>query len=75
LNKVLLFNPYPIVIMICSFLLGLSTSGVFQLAVVLMTEFFPEKKGTSSAYVSITFSSAFIVIPFVTGLLTVKLIF
>jgi MFS family permease len=43
---------------------------VFQLAVVLMIEFFPEKKGTSSAYVSIASSSAFIVIPFVTGLLT-----
>ena len=67
---VLLLYPYPTVIMVCSFILGVSTSGVFQLAVALMTEFFPDKKGTSSAYVSLASSLAFIVIPLVTGLLT-----
>ncbi|MEH7246146.1 MFS transporter [Neobacillus niacini] len=62
--------PNPITMVVCSFLLGLSTSGIFQLAVALMTEFFPDRKGTSSAYVSMASSTAFIVIPFLTGLLT-----
>ena len=67
---ILLLFPSPLVIMVISFLLGLSTSGLFQLAVTLMTEFFPKKKGTSSAFVSLASSVAFIVIPFVTGLMT-----
>ena len=67
---ILLLFPNPLVIMVISFLLGLSTSGLFQLAVTLMTEFFPKKKGTSSAFVSLASSAAFIVIPFVTGLIT-----
>ena len=41
---VLLAFPNPIVVMVCSFLLGVSTSGIFQLAVALMAEFFPDKK-------------------------------
>ena len=52
-----------------AFLLGLSTSGLFQLAVTLMSEFFPEKKGASTAYVTLSSSIAFIVMPFVTGLM------
>jgi MFS family permease len=67
---ILLVFQYPTITMVCSFLLGLSTSGLFQLAVALMAEFFPENKGTSSAFVSAASSIAFIIIPFVTGLLT-----
>ena len=50
-------------------MLGLSTSGLFQLAVTLMAQFFPEKKGTSTAFVTLSSSIAFIVLPYVTGLL------
>ncbi|WP_043934465.1 MFS transporter [Bacillus sp. EB01] len=67
---VLLALPYPEVIMICAFVLGLSTSGIFQLAVTIMAEFFPDTKGTSTAYVSLASSLAFIVIPFITGMIT-----
>ncbi|WP_316572620.1 MFS transporter [Neobacillus sp. YIM B06451] len=66
----LLALPYPEVIMVCAFVLGLSTSGIFQLAVTIMAEFFPDKKGTSTAYVSLASSLAFIVIPFITGMMT-----
>lgn len=52
-----------------AFLLGLSTSGLFQLAVTLMSEFFPEKKGASTAYVTLSSSIAFIIMPYVTGLM------
>src|SRR5690625_1785281 len=50
-----------------AFILGLSTAGLFQLAVTLMAEFFPGKKGTSTAFVTLSSSIAFIVIPYVTG--------
>ena len=52
-----------------AFILGLSTAGLFQLAVTLMAEFFPGKKGTSTAFVTLSSSIAFIVIPYVTGLI------
>ncbi|WP_409276352.1 MFS transporter [Neobacillus sp. SCS-31] len=62
--------PYQVVIMVCAFVLGFSTSGIFQLAVTIMAEFFPDTKGTSTAYVSVASSLAFIVIPFITGMMT-----
>ncbi|WP_411843319.1 MFS transporter [Salinicoccus sp. HZC-1] len=52
-----------------AFILGLCTSGLFQLAVTLMAEFFPGRKGTSTAFVTLSSSIAFITIPYTTGLL------
>ena len=52
-----------------AFILGLSTAGLFQIAVTLMAEFFPGKKGVSTAFVTLSSSIAFIVIPYVTGLI------
>src|SRR5690625_184883 len=52
-----------------AFILGFSTAGLFQLAVTLMAEFFPGKKGVSTAFVTLSSSIAFIVIPYVTGLI------
>ena len=51
------------------FFLGLFMSGIFQLAMTVMVELFPENKGTSVAYVSAAASVAFMVIPYGTGLL------
>lgn len=54
---------------ISSFLIGFSTAGLFQLCIAVIVEFFPRKKGTTTAYVSTASSSAFIIIPMITGLL------
>lgn len=60
----------PVISIISSFLVGLSTSGVLQLAITVMAEFFPKGKGTSTAYVSIASSLAFTLIPLTTGVLS-----
>ncbi|MET3941735.1 MFS family permease [Paenibacillus sp. PvP094] len=59
---------YPIVI-IMTFILGLSTSGTFQLAITVMTQFFVKNKGTTTSYVNIAGSLAFILIPFISSFL------
>ncbi|MFF3025498.1 MFS transporter [Gottfriedia sp. NPDC057948] len=66
---VLLFSQQPILLIISSFLIGFSTAGLFQLCITVIVEFFPKNKATISAYVSTASSSAFIVIPYITGLL------
>ncbi|MEH6939069.1 MFS transporter [Bacillus sp. JJ664] len=66
---ILLFSHQPILIITCSFLIGFSTAGLFQLCITVIVEFFPKNKATISAYVSTASSSAFIVIPYITGLL------
>lgn len=68
LSSLLVVENYYILVVI-AFMLGLSTSGLFQLAVTLMAQFFPEKKGTSTAFVTLSSSIAFITLPYVTGLL------
>lgn len=53
-----------------AFFLGLSTSGIYQLAMTVMIQMFPNNKGVSVSYVSAAASVAFMVIPYITGLLT-----
>ncbi|XRG80465.1 MFS transporter [Rossellomorea sp. GAMAL-10_SWC] len=65
----LLFSQQPTLLIISSFLIGFSTAGLFQLCITVIVEFFPKNKATISAYVSTASSSAFIVIPYITGLL------
>lgn len=65
----LLFVTNYYVLVVIAFILGLCTSGLFQLAVTLMAEFFPGRKGTSTAFVTLSSSIAFIVIPSLTGLI------
>ncbi|PET38707.1 MFS transporter [Bacillus sp. AFS001701] len=66
---ILLFCQQPSLLIISSFLIGFSTAGLFQLCITVIVEFFPKNKATISAYVSTASSSAFIVIPYITGLL------
>ncbi|GGI12671.1 MFS transporter [Gottfriedia solisilvae] len=66
---ILLFCHQPILLIISSFLIGFSTAGLFQLCITVIVEFFPKNKATKSAYVSTASSSAFIVIPYITGLI------
>jgi MFS family permease len=66
----LLFIQQSVMTLISSFLIGFSTAGIFQLCIAVIVEFFPKNKGTTAAYVSIASSSAFIIIPFITGLIT-----
>lgn len=68
LTSLLVVENY-IILIVIAFMLGLSTSGLFQLAVTLMAQFFPEKKGTSTAFVTLSSSIAFITLPYITGLL------
>ena len=65
---ILLFCQQPSLLIISSFLIGFSTAGLFQLCITVIVEFFPKNKATISAYVSTASSSAFIVIPYITGL-------
>lgn len=57
---------YPVVV-VCTFILGLSTSGIFQLAISVMTQFFVANKGTTTSYVNIAGSIAFILVPIITS--------
>lgn len=68
LTTLLFVESYTILIII-AFILGMATSGLFQLAVTLMAQFFPEKKGTSTAFVTLSSSIGFITLPYVTGLI------
>ena len=68
LVSLLFVESYTILIGI-AFILGMATSGLFQLAVTLMAQFFPEKKGTSTAFVTLSSSIAFIALPYLTGLI------
>lgn len=65
----LLFVESYTILVVIAFILGMATSGLFQLAVTLMAQFFPEKKGTSTAFVTLSSSIAFIALPYLTGLI------
>ncbi|MFL0581259.1 MFS transporter [Solibacillus silvestris] len=56
-------------VLVSTFLLGLFTSGIFQLALSVMMKLFPKNKATFSAYVNIAASSAFILVPIITSAL------
>jgi MFS family permease len=55
------------VVLVSTFLLGLFTAGLFQLALSIMMKLFPANKATSSSYVNIAASSAFILVPIITS--------
>ncbi|WP_413408596.1 MFS transporter [Paenibacillus amylolyticus] len=57
------------IVIIMTFILGLSTSGTFQLAITIMTRFFVKNKGTTTSYVNIAGSAAFILVPFISSFL------
>lgn len=57
----------PVVVSITAFFIGLSTAGIFQLAITIMTEFFWRKKGTVTGIVATAAGLASIVMPLVTG--------
>ena len=62
----LLINNY-VIILISTFLLGIFTAGLLQLALSTMMKLFPENKATASSYVSIASSLAFIFVPIITS--------
>ena len=66
----LIYIQQPFITVLSAFFIGLSTAGVFQLAMTIITEFFPANKGTITSYVNIAGSSAFIIIPFITGIIS-----
>ncbi|UGW86199.1 MFS transporter [Bacillus velezensis] len=63
----LIFIHQPAVSVISSFVIGLSTAGILQLAMTVMAVLFPKNKGTITSFVNIASSLSFIVIPLVTG--------
>ncbi len=65
----LLFARDALLVPFIAFFLGLSTSGIYQLAMAVMMQMFPNNKGVSVSYVSAAASVAFMVIPYITGLL------
>lgn len=64
---VILTVKVPEVLIIAAFFLGVSTAGVFQLAVTLMNELFWTKKGAVTGLVSTAASVAAVVMPLATG--------
>lgn len=67
---VILTIKVPFVLTIAAFFLGISTAGIFQLAVTLMTQLFWSKKGVVTGLVSTASSVAAVVMPLVTGLIS-----
>lgn len=59
----------PLVLSITCFFLGFSTAGILQLAISMMTQFFWEKKGIVTGFVSTASSVASVVLPVATGLI------
>ncbi|MBZ5482998.1 MFS transporter [Priestia megaterium] len=55
------------IVIVSTFLMGLFTSGIFQLALSIMMKLFPASKATASSYVNIAASSAFILVPIITS--------
>lgn len=64
---VILTVKVPSVLIVASFFLGISTAGIFQLAVTLMNELFWTRKGTVTGFVSTAASIAAVVMPLATG--------
>ncbi|MFT8321872.1 MAG: MFS transporter [Bacillus sp. (in: firmicutes)] len=65
----LLLVQSPILAIICAFMIGFSISGVLQLALTVMSEFFSGRKGEITGFVYTATSIAYTVIPFLTGLI------
>ncbi len=60
----------PSVATIAAFFIGLSTAGIFQLSIAIMTELFWEKKGRVTGLIATAAGLASVVMPLVTGLLS-----
>ncbi len=59
----------PIVMSVAVFLLGLSTGGIYQLAIAIGTELFWQRKGRVTGIIATAGALATVVMPFLTGLL------
>ena len=60
----------PSVAIVAAFFIGLSTAGIFQLAIAVMTELFWQKKGRVTGVVATAAGLAAVVMPILTGLLS-----
>lgn len=60
----------PSVTIVAAFFIGLSTAGIFQLAIAIMTELFWQKKGRMTGLVATAAGLASVVMPLATGLLS-----
>lgn len=60
----------PLVATIAAFFIGLSTAGIFQLAIAIMTELFWQKKGRVTGLIATAAGLASVVMPLLTGLLS-----
>lgn len=60
----------PSVTIVAAFFIGLSTAGIFQLAIAIMTELFWQKKGRVTGVVATAAGLAAVVMPLATGLLS-----
>ncbi|PZT56588.1 MFS transporter [Paenibacillus silvae] len=65
----LLFMHSPLAAIINALLIGFSISGVLQLALTVMSEFFGKRKGQATGFIYTATSLAYTTIPFLTGLL------
>lgn len=63
----LFFFQSPIGVIISSFTIGFSISGVLQLALTVMSEFFGERKGQITGFIYTSTSIAYTIIPLITG--------
>lgn len=59
----------PSALIIISFVIGFSISGVLQLTLTVMSEFFSERKGQITGFVYTATSVSYTVIPFITGMI------
>ena len=60
----------PSVAIVAAFFIGLSTAGIFQLAIAIMTELFWRKKGRVTGIIATAAGLAAVVMPLATGLLS-----
>lgn len=60
----------PSVATIAAFFIGLSTAGIFQLSIAIMTELFWQKKGRVTGLIATAAGLASVVMPLLTGLLS-----
>ena len=60
----------PSVAIVAAFFIGLSTAGIFQLAIAIMAELFWKKKGSVTGIVATAAGLASVVMPLATGLLS-----
>ena len=60
----------PSVATVAAFFIGLSTAGIFQLAIAIITELFWKKKGRVTGIIATAAGLAAVVMPIATGLLS-----